>query len=947
MNIRNMTVGIIMSMFPLIVFASPIIPESGNDIQLTDYIDPRIGSEGLGRVFIGPCTPFGMVRPSPDCTPSPNSGWLPMPERVDGFAQVHVSGTGGGPKYGNILIQPFSGNLDRTVIFALRDSETILPSYYSTTFAGSGIKTEITATDRTSVYRFIYPEDGDKCLKIDAGFFLGESPVPDAREAQQFVGSEIQVLSDTEVSGYSRIRGGWNNGRAYTVYFHAKSDVPFAETATWKGDNISTIKTRFDSGEKTGALMAFPQQTDTVNFRIGISFISPLKAKHNLEMESDGKTFDEIREESLAKWEREMEKIVVDPMTPEKYKRMLYTALYHTMLMPSDRTGENPLWTDPVPYYDDFYALWDTYRTSIPLLSIIAPQRLADMVNSLVNIGKRDGFMPDARSGNANGRTQGGSNADIVIADACVKGIKGIDYEAALKAMIHDATVPPGGNEEAEGRGGLREYLSLGYVPHGIARAGSRTVEYSLCDFAIAQVAKRLCKKDIAEKYMKQSESWKNLWRADYEHDGAQGFIMPRDASGNWLDSIPFGHSKRLHPKFHYTPLTFEGPWYVPWWDMFFYEASAWEYSLSIPHDVEGLIEKCGGMEAFEKRLDTFFEKDYFNVNNEPSFLSPCLYHWIGRPDKSGETVRNIIHRNYSDSATGLPGNDDSGAMSSWLIFNMTGIYPNAGHDYYLIHSPLLRSTTFRLPEGKTFTIQAEGLSDENRYIMAAYLNGKPYPCSTLKHADIASGGELRLVMGASPSDWGQILSIEDTNTKHENIIATRLPDSTRPFEALSDTKTEIAAGDTLQVAYKLHGQTRRFKFVYEPTVDGGLTLHWSIVRNLKLWTGSYAMSPKAVKEATAQSWVMPEDGNRITLPDDETFGIISKSALSSLNKHGKFLYDGVLWHRTGAYGSTFGRVIEVEEQEEGARMTILDNPRLPLILSMQGNPVEIDWQFY
>lgn len=914
--------------------------------RLTDYVDPRIGSEGLGRVFIGPCTPFGMVRPSPDCTPGPNSGWLPMPERVDGFAQVHVSGTGGGPKYGNILVQPYlslqssASGLEKETQsrthepcvptdIAYRESETILPAYYSTTFADSGIKTEITASDRTSAYRFTFPSTPEllrlktqdsrlkKGLKIDAGFFLGEEPVPDAREAQQFVGSEIQVISDTEVSGYSRIRGGWNNGRAYTVYFYAKSDVPFTDISTWKGDSVSNASVQFDSGEKTGALLTFPENTDTVNLRIGISFISPLKARFNYELESEGKTFDDIRAESLAKWETEMRKISVHPDTPDREKRMLYTALYHTMLMPSDRTGENPLWTDPgVPYYDDFYALWDTYRTSMPLLAIIAPDRLAGMVNSLVNIGKRDGFMPDARSGNANGRTQGGSNADVVVADACVKDIPGIDYEAALRQMTHDATVPPGGNEEAEGRGGLREYLSLGYIPHGIARAGNRTVEYSLCDFAIAQTARKLGKHDIADRYMKQSESWKNLWRDDYEHDGARGFIMPRDAEGNWLDSISFGHSRLQHPKFKYTPLTFEGPWYTPWWDMFFYEASPWEYSLSIPHDVPGLIEKCGGPEAFEKRLDTFFGKDYFNVNNEPSFLSPCLYHWIGRPDKSGETIRAIIEKNYSDSPNGLPGNDDSGAMSSWLIFNMAGIYPNAGHDYYLIHSPILRSTTLHMPSGKDFTIVADGLSDGNRHIQAIYLNGEPHEGFVLKHSDLAKGGELRLVMGPDV----------DSGLRTRPRACEVTPDATEK--------------DTLKIAYKLHGQTRRFKFVYEPTNDGGLILHWSIVRNLKLWTGSYAMTPEAVKEGTAQSWIMPEDGNHILLPAGETFGIISRSALSSLKKKGQFTYNGVLWKRIGSADG----VIEVEDTAEGAKMKIKDDPELPLILSMQRNPLEIDW---
>ncbi|MDE6523453.1 MAG: GH92 family glycosyl hydrolase, partial [Muribaculaceae bacterium] len=863
------------------------------------------------------------------CTPSPNSGWLPIPERVDGFAQVHVSGTGGGPKYGNILIQPFSGPLDQIDIFAHREYETILPAYYSTTFTDSGIKTEITATDRTSAYRISYPEKGEKCLKVDAGFFLGESPVPDAREAQQFVGSEIQLLSDTEISGYSRIRGGWNNGPAYTVYFYAKSDVPFSETATWKGDAISNAKVQFDSGEKTGALIAFPEKTDTVNFRIGISFISPLKAKYNYENESASKSFDEIRAESLNKWEDEMQKITVHPDTPDNYKRMLYTALYHTMLMPSDRTGENPLWTDPVPYYDDFYALWDTYRTSMPLFAIIAPQRLADMVNSLVNIGKRDGFMPDARSGNANGRTQGGSNADVVIADACVKGIPGIDYEAALRQMIHDATVPPGGNEEAEGRGGLREYLALGYIPHGIARAGNRTVEYSLCDFAIHQVAKALGKQDIADRYLKQSESWKNLWCPDYEHDGAKGFIMPRDANGNWLDSLQFGHSKYQHPKYRYTPLTFEGPWYTPWWDMFFYEASSWEYSLSIPHDVPGLIEKCGGPEAFEKRLDTFFAKDYFNVNNEPSFMSPCLYHWIGRPDKSGERILEIIEKNYNDSPAGLPGNDDSGAMSSWLIFNMAGIYPNAGHDYYLIHSPILESTTFHLADGKTFTITAEGLSPENKYISEMYLNGKQHDSFFLKHSDLAAGGELKLIMAQSP----EIPKPHNPTTSQLHNLTTPQPHNSTTPQPHNFTTT-----------YKLHGQTRRFKFVFQPAPDGGITLHWSIVRNLKLWTGTYTMSPEAVKDGNAQSYIMPEDGNHITLPSNETFGIISRSALNSLKKSGKFLYNGVLWQKTGDIDSPFGKAIQVEDPEEGAKMTILDNPDLPLILSMTDTPLELNW---
>lgn len=728
---------------------------------LSQYVDPRIGSEGLGRVFIGPSCPYGMVKPSPDCTPSPNSGWLPMPERVDGFAQVHVSGTGGGPKYGNVLVTPFGNGMDRVNHYDYREYEIIRLGYYDTQFKQNGIRTEITTANRASFYRFTYPEDSLKSLAVDAGFFLGENPVPDAREAQQFVGSEIQVLSDHEVAGYTRIRGGWNNGKAYTVYFYAETDRPFVQSLTWKGNRITEAQSQYDSAEKTGALLRFAKNDKVVQLKVGISFLSMQKAKINAHSEIPHWSFEKVHQDLLGQWEQLLQKIEINPSTPLAKKRMFYTGLYHTMLMPVDRTGENPLWSDPEPYYDDFYAIWDTYRSSSPLITLIDPKREADIVRSLVNIYKRDGYMPDARSGNSNGRTQGGSNAEIVIADAFVKGLRGIDYELALEAMLKDATVPPGGNEEAEGRGGLIPYLELGYIPHGVDRAGNRTVEYSYCDYAIALVAKGLGKEDLYQRYLKQSENWKNLWRGDYEHEGAKGFIMPRDKEGNWLDSIPFGHSTRMQPKFKYTPVTFEGPWYTPWWSMFFYEASSWEYSLSIPHDVPGLIEKCGGAADFEKRLDIFFDKGFFNVNNEPSFLTPCLYHWLGKPWRSSDRIREIIAKNYNDGPVGLPGNDDSGAMSSWLAFHMIGLYPNAGQDYYLIHTPLLTSTTFHLEGGKEFKVVAEGLSDKNCYIQGVTLNGKDYPYSVLRHKDIMAGGELVLKMGKKPGSWGKELGLD------------------------------------------------------------------------------------------------------------------------------------------------------------------------------------------
>lgn len=332
--------------------------------------------------------------------------------------------------------------------------------------------------------------------------------------------------------------------------------------------------------------------------------------------------------------------------------------------------------------------------------------------------------------------------------------------------MVKDATVPPGDNKEAEGRGGLIPYLQLGYISYGIARAGNRTVEYSFCDYAIAQVARRLGHDSLYRQYIAQSGNRKNLWRDDCQQDGVKGFLMSRDDEGHWLDSVPFGHSRLQHSTFRYTPVTMEGLWYTPWWNTFFYEGISWEYSLSIPHDVPGLIAKCGGSEAFERRLDTFFDHGYFNVNNEPSFLTPCLYHWIGKPWRSSDRISQIIADSYNDGPAGLPGNNDSGAMSSWLAFHMIGLYPNAGHDYYLIHTSLLRSTTLKPLPGVTFTIKTKGLSARNRYIRKATLNGKPYPYSAIRHKDIVAGGCLTLYMDSKPGEWGQQLLMDNDERK-------------------------------------------------------------------------------------------------------------------------------------------------------------------------------------
>lgn len=741
----------------ILLFGSLAFLNTLNAQNLTRFVDPMIGTENKGNVFIGPSCPFGMVKPGPDCLKTSNSGYDPdTMQTIYGFSQLHVSGTGGGPKYGNITVMPFSGNFESTKQESLRSKEKAEVGYYSVLLKKWNIRSEITTSPKVAFYRFTFSQK-EKGIKVDPGEFLGEKSVPDSREAQQFVGSEIQVLSNRELQGHSRIMGGWNNGAAYTVYFHVVFDQPFSSFTTWKGTKFYTDQAvQFDSGEKTGAMLRFSTTcSDTIRMKVGISFISPLKARQNVEKEIPHWNFEQTLQQTQNRWEDLLKRIELAPDTKTDYKVMFYTALYHTQLMPVDRTGENPLWTSSQPYYDDFYAIWDTYRSSHPLLTLITPSRQADIVNAMLDIYKRDGYLPDARSGNFNGRTQGGSNAEVIIADAFAKGLKGIDYSLGLQAMLKDALVPPGGNEEKEGRGGLTDYNTLGYVSNRFVRSGNRTVEYAYNDFCLAQVAKGLNRMGEYRRFMQQSGNWKNLWR-DIEDNGSRGFIMPRDPAGKWVDSIPCDVYNGQMNYVHYTPLAQDWPNCVCWWCGFMYEASSWEYSFFVPHDVPGLIEKSGGSEAFRKRLDTLFDKGFYNVGNEPSFLTSCLYHWIGRPDLSSERTRKIIDTHYNATHGGIPGNDDSGSMSSWLAFHMMGFYPNAGQSYYLLTAPYFKSSTIQLENGKMFRIVAQGLSEKNVFIQSATLNGKAFEQAWMEHKDIVKGGELVFKMGPKPNPgWG------------------------------------------------------------------------------------------------------------------------------------------------------------------------------------------------
>lgn len=704
--------------------------------QVATKVDPFLGSEGGGNAFPGPSAPFGMIKPGPDVgLNQSNSGWEPK-GLINGFSQTHVSGTGGGPKYGNILLQPTIGAPKTNRFGSRRQDEQAAIAYYQVTLKRYGIHVEITAASRAALYRFTYPSSAQSNIEFDVSHCL--SWISNAGEGQFLTASEITILSDTEISGSSSVIGGWNKQNLpYTVYFYAVSNTPAREWGTWKaGHRHRGAKSETGAKQGTGAWLSFTtREHQTVLLKIAISFISVEQAKKNANTEIPDFDFDRIRNASISVWEKLLARIELTGANGDQ-AQIFYTALYHAMLMPVDRTGENPLWLSNEPYYDDFYAIWDTFRTSNPLLTLIAPHQEAAIVRALVDIYGHEGWLPDARSGNFTGRAQGGSNAEFVIADAFVKNLSGIDWTTAYRAMVHDAEVVPD-EPERYGRGGIEDWKNLGYVAiESVDRPGSKHMEYAANDFEIAIVAKGRQVDTDYSKYLARSQNWKNLWDPQFTEGGVTGFIRTKHRDGRWKKNFTAMQS-------------------CSWGGDTFYEGNSWTYSLFVPQDVRGLIRQSGGEQAFVRRLDAFFDvKGRYDVGNEPGFLAPYLYIWAGRHDETVRRLHEILTKDFHSGHRGLPGNDDSGAMSSWYAFAVMGFFPNAGQDVYLIGSPGVPAITLHLEQDLDFRITTKNFSSANPYVVAAELNGRPLDRAWFRHKDIVHGGELTLTMGSSPNNW-------------------------------------------------------------------------------------------------------------------------------------------------------------------------------------------------
>jgi predicted alpha-1,2-mannosidase len=702
------------------------------------YVDPFTAAAGGGNVFVGPTVPFGMVKPGPDMDVGrndANAGWAESGP-IRGFSQTHVSGTGGGPKYGNVLVQPTVGDVTPGDNESPRSNESAEIGLYRVKLERFGVSVALTSARRTALYRFTYPGSAASNIVFDVSHCLTGGAR--AGENQSVRSSAISILSPNEVSGSTSVTGGWNKQpNTYTVYFYARTDTAANTFGVWKDGKLSPGAKEAEAAGGSGGWLSFHTKPgQQVVMKIGISFVSVEQARRNAEEEIPGFDFERTRERLIAEWDKALGSVEIRGVDPEQ-ERLFYTALYHAMLMPTDRAGENPLWHSSEPYYDDYYAIWDTFRCAGPLLTLIAPRRQTDIVRSLVDIYRHEGWLPDARSGNYNGRTQGGSNAEFMITDAYVKGLKGIDWEEAYKAEVNDAEVPPQ-DQMKEGRGGLDDWKTLGYVSiEGVDRPGSKQMEYAADDYEIALLADGLGKHAGAAKYAQRAENWRKLWDKDLSDGGVSGFIHPRHRDGSWLE--PF--------------TAMEGG---SWGSKTFYEGNSWTYSTFVPQNVAGLIELSGGKQTFVRRLDAFFDVPRrYDVGNEPGFLSPYLYIWAGRHDRTAERIRAITAANFHSGKHGMAFNDDSGAMSSWYALAKMGFYPNAGQAVYLIGSPTIPETTIHLENGKDFTIVAKDVSEKNKYIVSARLNGKPLNRAWFRHAEIAHGARLELTMAAQPSGWG------------------------------------------------------------------------------------------------------------------------------------------------------------------------------------------------
>ena len=702
------------------------------DNDLSKYVNPFIGTGGHGHTYPGASMPFGMVQLSPDtrlegwdgCSGYHNSDSI-----IYGFSHTHLSGTGVGD-YGDVLLMPMIGepsfnnghDTGPDGGYASRfskNTEEASPGYYAVQLADYNIKAELTVTERAGMHRYSFPKGQPAQVIIDL------------EHRDKLLDASIQT-SETypdEVEGF-RISQAW--AKEQHIYFVARFSQPIAGTSIHKLDSLNTkMQLSFDLKD-SGKLLV----------KVGISAVSIEGARKNLNAEIPGWDFDQIKGNAQAAWNNQLKKIEIETAN-EVHKEVFYTAMYHSMLNPNlftDVDGQYRGMDLKVHQAKDHkrytvFSLWDTFRATHPLFTIIEKDRTNDFIRSFLGQYQEGGSLPIWElAGNYTG-CMIGYHAIPVIVDAYMKGVRDYDANKALEAMVHSAR---------QSHLGLESYKESGCVlAEEEAESVSRTLEYAYDDWCIAIMAKELGENGIYEEFIKRAQSYKNVF------DPSTGFMRAR-INGTWFS--PFDPSE---VNFNYT------------------EANSWQYSLFAPQDISGLISLLGGNDKLEEYLDNLFTASsqttgrqqaditgligQYAHGNEPSHHMAYLYNYIGRPWKTQERVHQILTTLYSNQPDGLSGNEDCGQMSSWYVLSAMGFYPvTPGSDHYVIGTPLFDKATINLTGGESFTVVANRNSPDDIYIQSAELNGQPYHATYISQEDIEAGGELIFHMsGSKNGQWG------------------------------------------------------------------------------------------------------------------------------------------------------------------------------------------------
>ncbi|MBB3275820.1 putative alpha-1,2-mannosidase [Pseudoxanthomonas sp. OG2] len=750
------------------LMAAPLLADNPGERAYAD-VDPFIGTGGEGHTYPGATVPFGMVQLSPDTRIQPRKdayGWAAGYRHDDrtivGFSHTHFSGTGHSD-LGDVLLMPISGEvkLERgnpdqpgsgyTSRFR-HDDETAQPGYYAVTLDDYGVRAELTATARVGVHRYSFPRGKPAHVLIDLRTSLYDYP-------GKVLWSRLRLRPDGTVTGFRETRG-WAPARQ--LYFALRFSRPIQGRQLHDTEQDVAYKGFPPPGEKDPrqraqiegrqivAAFDFTDAREPLLVKVAISPVSEDNAIANLDAEVPGWDFDGVRADARRQWTQALGAIDVD--APEPQRRSFYTALYHTLLGPTLFMDSDGSYRGPdnavhqakgFTHYSTF-SLWDTYRALHPLLTLVQPeQRTNDFVQSLLAARRHSpyGVLPVWAFHGQETWCMIGYHAVPVIADAYMKGIRGYDANEALEAMVASANYGP--------YDGIAQYRELGYVPiDEEGEAASKTLEYAFDDWTIAQVAEAMGRKDVAADFSRRAANWKHAF------DPATGFMRARKRDGAFRE--PFDPSASGYGT-DYT------------------EGNAWQYSWYVPQDVAGLARAHGGEDKLLARLDQVFEAKvdpkifahmeditgligWYAHGNEPSHHVAYLYAHAGQPWRTQARLGAIMASQYAPRPDGLAGNDDLGQMSAWYVFTALGFYPVApASNQYVIGRPFLPRASLNLPNGKRFTVIAEGLDEAHPYIGGATLNGKPLDRAYLEHAEILAGGELRFTMQAEPNRaWGR-----------------------------------------------------------------------------------------------------------------------------------------------------------------------------------------------